>query len=127
MSPGLGARTKAGIESELERDLVVHARAAEKQDDLAPPSLMHEELNEGPPVLLVAISLGNDLAYQNGVRADGLGARREGLVLYLRAEIVDFEALVALEALVSRVAFVVENGVDPDRVGVAARARADHG
>ena len=82
-------------------------------------------LDEGAPVVFVAVALRDDLADEDGVGGQGAGARDELLVLDLRAEVVDVEALVALEAFVARVAFVIEDGVDADGMGIAARARPD--
>ena len=90
--PRLGARAEARVEPELERELVVDARTAEEQDDLAPPALALEELDERAPVLLVAVALGDDLAHQDGVGAAPRARARRALVLDLRAEVVHLEA-----------------------------------
>ena len=47
-----------------------------------------EQLDERAAVLLVAVALGDDLADEDGVGVERAGARRELLVLDLRAEVV---------------------------------------
>ena len=57
------------------------------------------------------------------LREAGLDPRLD--VLDLRPEVVSVEALVALKALLARITFVVQNRVDPDRVGTMLDAYAE--
>src|SRR5690606_10059985 len=116
---------EAGIEAELERELVVDAGPAEKEQHAVAEALFLDQLDEGSGVLLVAVALRDDLADEDGVGADLARDGRELLVFDLRAEVVHLEALVAFEALVAAVAFVVEDRVDADGVRVASGAGTD--
>src|SRR5580692_3869587 len=71
--PGLRAWTEAGVEPELEGQLVIDARTTEEENDLVAPTFAPGELDEGRPVLLVAISLGDDLAHEHRVGMEGEG------------------------------------------------------
>ena len=94
-----GTRAEPGIEPEVQRKLVIHARTSEKQDYLVAPALLLEKLDKGSSVFLVAIALRNHLAHEDRVRAKRFCAGKELLVLDLRAQVVDLESVVTLRPL----------------------------
>ena len=82
--------------------------------------------DEGRAVIrhALAIALRDHLTHENGVGVKSKRARREaGAFFDLGAKGVGLEALVALEPLVPRVALVVQNRIDADRMRVRAGAR----
>ena len=65
----------------VDGELVVDAGPAEEQDEAVAQALLLEQVDQRRGVLFVAVPLGDDLAHQDGVGAEGLGPLRDDLRL----------------------------------------------